>query len=176
MLARPISLGRPAANEAETNAGFESFLQVLPARWLTPPHPPHLILSYLVLSLLPRPVPTQLNPSQSAFFRLVRSISDALAYYGEPDKCAGAFYGGDGSAVAANVVFILAVVAWVCACCMTLFMAIKLTIGMRVDKEMEVSVSFVLFFFCWLLVCLFNPPSRGGRGAHGFIYWFPSVI
>lgn len=125
--------------------------------------PIHLILSYLILSLLPRPVPTQLNPSQSAFFRLVRSIPDALAYYGEPDKCAGAFYGGDGSAVAANVVFILAVVAWVCACCMTLFMAIKLTIGMRVDKEMEVSVNFVLFFLL-VVGCLFNPPSRGGRG------------
>eukprot|EP00904_Undaria_pinnatifida_P002669 jgi/Undpi1/12402/HiC_scaffold_5.g02074.m1 len=62
----------------------------------------------------------------------------AAAYYADrASKCAGAFYGGDGSAVAANVVFILAVVAWVAVTCGTLFVAIKLTIGMRVTKEME---------------------------------------
>ena len=79
--------------------------------------------------------------------------SDALAYYGEPSKCKGAFYGGDGSAVAANLVFILAVIAWTCGTCMTLFMAIKMTIGMRVDKEMEVSA------FCRCLdTCLLCRP------------------
>eukprot|EP00903_Cladosiphon_okamuranus_P016044 g14814.t1 len=62
----------------------------------------------------------------------------SASYYGDRvDKCAGAFYGGDGSAVAANVVFILAVVAWTAATCMILFMAIKMTIGMRVPKDME---------------------------------------
>lgn len=74
---------------------------------------------------------------------------DALAYYGEPDRCAGAFYGGDGTAVAANSLFILAIIGWVCATCMILFTAIKMTIGMRVDKEMEVSSMcvFVVFSF-----------------------------
>lgn len=71
--------------------------------------------------------------------------TDAAAYYADrASKCAGAFYGGDGSAVAANVVFILAVVAWVAVTCGTLFVAIKLTIGMRVTKEMEVRGGLVL--------------------------------
>ncbi|CAN0197190.1 unnamed protein product, partial [Hapterophycus canaliculatus] len=61
----------------------------------------------------------------------------AAAYYDRADKCAGAFYGGSGNAVAANLVFILATIAWVVGTCMVLFMAIKMTIGMRVDKEME---------------------------------------
>ncbi|CBJ33346.1 ammonium transporter (ISS) [Ectocarpus siliculosus] len=62
----------------------------------------------------------------------------SAAYYGDRvDKCAGAFYGGDGNAVAANVVFILAVIAWVSATCMALFLGINAVVGMRVDKEME---------------------------------------
>ncbi|CAN0471399.1 unnamed protein product, partial [Laminaria digitata] len=62
----------------------------------------------------------------------------AAAYYEErASKCAGAFYGGDGSAVAANVVFILAVLAWVGVTCGSLFVFLKLTVGMRVTKEME---------------------------------------
>ncbi|CAM9373511.1 unnamed protein product [Hapterophycus canaliculatus] len=61
----------------------------------------------------------------------------AAAYYDRADKCAGAFYGGDGNAVAANLVFILAVIAWVVGTCMILFVTIKMTIGMRVNKEME---------------------------------------
>jgi len=66
--------------------------------------------------------------------------SDAAAYYSDrAEKCAGAFYGGDGTAVLTAICFILAVIAWVVATCMTLFMAIKFTVGMRVDKEMEVS-------------------------------------
>ncbi|CAM9265764.1 unnamed protein product [Ectocarpus fasciculatus] len=61
----------------------------------------------------------------------------AAAYYDDRPKCAGAFYGGNGNAVAANVVFILAVTAWVLATCMALFLGINAVIGMRVDKEME---------------------------------------
>ena len=61
----------------------------------------------------------------------------ALAYYGEPDNCAGVFYGGDGSAVAANMSFIGAVIMWTYSACMILFMGIKYTIGMRVDVVME---------------------------------------
>lgn len=62
----------------------------------------------------------------------------AAAYYSDrAEKCAGAFYGGDGSAVAANVVFILAIVGWVASTCGVLFVALKLTVGMRVTKEME---------------------------------------
>ncbi|CAN0148571.1 unnamed protein product, partial [Hapterophycus canaliculatus] len=53
------------------------------------------------------------------------------AYYDRADKCAGAFYGGDGNAVAANLVFILAVVGWTAGTCMLLFTAINVTIGMR---------------------------------------------
>ncbi|CAM9777356.1 unnamed protein product [Ectocarpus fasciculatus] len=61
-----------------------------------------------------------------------------MAYYGDrADKCAGAFYGGSGNAIGANFVFILAVIAWVMATCMALFMGIKATVGIRVDKEME---------------------------------------
>lgn len=60
-----------------------------------------------------------------------------LAYYGEPDKCAGVFYGGDGSVLAANVLFILAVIGWVCGTCMFLFVALDSTIGMRVSREEE---------------------------------------
>ncbi|CAN0382183.1 unnamed protein product, partial [Ectocarpus sp. 8 AP-2014] len=67
-----------------------------------------------------------------------------MAYYDRADKCAGAFYGGAGNAVGANFVFILAVIAWVVATCMALFMGINMTVGMRVDKEMEVS-PFILF-------------------------------
>lgn len=61
----------------------------------------------------------------------------ALAYYGEPDNCAGVFYGGDGSAVSANLSFIAAVIMWTYSACMILFMGIQHTIGMRVDVVME---------------------------------------
>lgn len=67
--------------------------------------------------------------------------ADSAAYYGDrADKCAGAFYGGDGTAVATAIVFILAVIAWVGATCFILFTVIKMTVGMRVSKEMEVSM------------------------------------
>ena len=60
-----------------------------------------------------------------------------VVYYGEPDKCAGLFYGGDGSTLLANVVFILAVLAWTGFTCMALFMGIDKIFGMRVDEESE---------------------------------------
>lgn len=66
-------------------------------------------------------------------------FSDKAAYYEDrAEDCAGAFYGGDGSAVAANVVFILAIIAWVGITCTILFTVIRFTIGIRVPKEMEV--------------------------------------
>ncbi|CAM9857351.1 unnamed protein product [Discosporangium mesarthrocarpum] len=62
----------------------------------------------------------------------------AAAYYADrAERCAGAFYGGDGSSVAAAIVFILAILAWVGTTCVLLFVGIKLTVGMRVSKEME---------------------------------------
>lgn len=65
--------------------------------------------------------------------------ADSAAYYADrADKCAGAFYGGDGAAVGGAVVFILAIVAWVGGMCAILFTTIKFTVGMRVSKEMEV--------------------------------------
>ncbi|CAN0323724.1 unnamed protein product, partial [Discosporangium mesarthrocarpum] len=53
------------------------------------------------------------------------------------DKCAGVFYGGDGSALAAAIVFVLAILAWVGVTCAILFVGIKVTVGIRVSKEME---------------------------------------
>lgn len=115
-------------------------------------------------------------------------LLDSAAYYSDrADKCAGAFYGGNGNAVAANLLFILAVIGWVGATCMTLFMAIKFTVGMRVSKEMEVqhyhtiqnrmhlgtrhctTVSFLLFFGCrrfafqQVLLLLYSVCFGGGR-------------
>ena len=76
--------------------------------------------------------------------------TDSAAYYEErASKCAGAFYGGDGSAVAANVVFILAVIAWVAVTCSVLFVALKLTVGMRVTKEMEVGWAGIRLGWDW---------------------------
>ena len=60
-----------------------------------------------------------------------------LAYYGEPGKCSGLLYGGDGTAVTVNVIFILAVIGWTSVTCMTLFTLINVTIGMRVTSEVE---------------------------------------
>ena len=60
-----------------------------------------------------------------------------VVYYGEPDKCSGIFYGGDGSTLLANVVFVLAVLVWVSTTCMALFIGIDKTFGMRVDEESE---------------------------------------
>ncbi|CAN0065948.1 unnamed protein product [Pylaiella littoralis] len=62
----------------------------------------------------------------------------ANVYYADrADKCAGAFYGGDGSTLAVGVVFLLALIGWTCGTCMVLFLGIKHTIGIRVSPEME---------------------------------------
>ena len=60
-----------------------------------------------------------------------------VVYYGEPDKCSGLFYGGDGSTLLANVMFILVVLLWTGFTCMALFMGIDKIFGMRVDEESE---------------------------------------
>lgn len=65
--------------------------------------------------------------------------SDANVYSAErADKCAGAFYGGDGSTLAVGLVFLLALIAWTVVTCMALFLGIKYTIGIRVSEEVEV--------------------------------------
>ncbi|CAM9785880.1 unnamed protein product, partial [Ectocarpus sp. 12 AP-2014] len=56
---------------------------------------------------------------------------------GRADKCAGAFYGGDGSTLAVGLVFLLALIAWTVVTCMALFLGIKYTIGIRVSQEVE---------------------------------------
>lgn len=61
----------------------------------------------------------------------------SLAYYGEPDECKGLFYGGHGNALGANLLFILALVAWVGTTSFVLFYGIKKTIGLRVSAEDE---------------------------------------
>ncbi|CAM9173000.1 unnamed protein product, partial [Hapterophycus canaliculatus] len=53
------------------------------------------------------------------------------------DKCAGVFYGGDGSSLAVGVVFMLALTGWIIATCMALFLTLKATIGIRVSEEVE---------------------------------------
>jgi len=63
----------------------------------------------------------------------------ALAYYGEVDQCAGVFYGGDGSALVANLVFILSVLTWVGVTCMALFLGIKYTVGIRTTSSEEIA-------------------------------------
>lgn len=69
-----------------------------------------------------------------------KSLSDANVYSAErADKCAGVFYGGDGSSLAVGVVFMLALTGWILATCLTLFVTIKATIGIRVSEEVEVS-------------------------------------
>mmetsp|Transcript_4463 Transcript_4463/g.9310 ORF Transcript_4463/g.9310 Transcript_4463/m.9310 type:complete len:457 (-) Transcript_4463:390-1760(-) len=68
------------------------------------------------------------------------STQYANAYYSaRADKCAGIFYGGDGSSLAANVVFLLFVIGWTGATSLALFMACKMTIGVRVSVEVEES-------------------------------------
>lgn len=60
-----------------------------------------------------------------------------LSYSGDPDKCAGVFYGGDGTALGVNCLFILAIIGWVGTTCMVLFLTLKYTVGVRVEKEVE---------------------------------------
>mmetsp|Transcript_28080 Transcript_28080/g.41750 ORF Transcript_28080/g.41750 Transcript_28080/m.41750 type:complete len:470 (-) Transcript_28080:339-1748(-) len=63
----------------------------------------------------------------------------AAYYSARQSKCAGAFYGGDGSQFAANLAFILAVLAWSTTWgCIIFFACDKIPfIGLRVDLEVE---------------------------------------
>lgn len=66
------------------------------------------------------------------------SAQYANAYYSaRADKCAGVFYGGDGSSLGANTVFVLAVIAWAGTLSTLLFLFCKATIGVRVSREVE---------------------------------------
>lgn len=60
-----------------------------------------------------------------------------LSYSGDADECKGLFYGGHGNALGANLVFILALVAWVGTTSFVLFYGLKKTIGLRVSAEDE---------------------------------------
>ncbi len=69
----------------------------------------------------------------------------AAAYYDDrSEDCAGVLYGGDGRSLAANVVFLLAIVAWVGLLALVMFVTIKLTIGIRVSKAQEMAGMYVL--------------------------------
>jgi Amt family ammonium transporter len=62
----------------------------------------------------------------------------ASAYYSaRASDCAGVFYGGNGSMLAANFVFVLAVIGWVGVLSTILFQLCKMTIGVRVSLEVE---------------------------------------
>ncbi|GMI28298.1 hypothetical protein TeGR_g12923 [Tetraparma gracilis] len=62
----------------------------------------------------------------------------ANAYYSSrAAKCAGVFYGGDGNMLAANLVFILAVIGWTSVMSIALFLGCRATIGIRVSREVE---------------------------------------
>ncbi|CAM9899140.1 unnamed protein product [Ectocarpus sp. 12 AP-2014] len=64
----------------------------------------------------------------------------AMAYSEDrSDKCAGILYGGSGSSLAANIIFLMAVVAWVGFLTLLLFVVTKLTIGIRVSKQQELA-------------------------------------
>lgn len=71
----------------------------------------------------------------SSKFSYAAAYSEELA-----DDCAGLFYGGlGGRALAAQVVFGLAIMAWVGTLTLILFVTVKLTIGIRVSKEQELT-------------------------------------
>ncbi|CAM9643274.1 unnamed protein product [Ascophyllum nodosum] len=60
----------------------------------------------------------------------------------EPDRsdlCAGLFYGGTGRSLGANLVFGLAILAWVGSTALVLFVTAKLTFGLRVSKQQELA-------------------------------------
>ena len=62
----------------------------------------------------------------------------ASAYYSaRASDCAGVFYGGNGNMLAANFVFVLAVIGWVGVLSTILFQLCKMTIGVRVSLEVE---------------------------------------
>lgn len=58
------------------------------------------------------------------------------AYYSaRADKCAGIFYGGDGSTLAANFCFILALICWVAATCTVMFGTLRMLGKLRLSDE-----------------------------------------
>lgn len=60
----------------------------------------------------------------------------------DPDRdvsCYGLFYGGGVRAFAANAVFCLALLSWVGALSLILFVIVKLTVGIRVSKKQELA-------------------------------------
>ncbi|CAM9899700.1 unnamed protein product, partial [Heterosigma akashiwo] len=62
----------------------------------------------------------------------------AAAYYSaRAARCAGVFYGGDGSALGAQVAYVAAVVAWAAAAGLGVFLLARHTIGLRVSREVE---------------------------------------
>ena len=62
----------------------------------------------------------------------------ASAYYADrASECAGVFYGGNGSSLAANAVFVLAVLGWVGVTSAILFLVCYFTIGVRVSSDVE---------------------------------------
>eukprot|EP00752_Nemacystus_decipiens_P002347 g2217.t1 len=68
-------------------------------------------------------------------------FSYSAAYFegDRSDKCAGVLYGGSGRSLAANLVFLIAVLAWVGLTALVLFVVTKLTIGIRVSKQQEIA-------------------------------------
>jgi Amt family ammonium transporter len=62
----------------------------------------------------------------------------AAAYYGaRAEKCAGAFYGGDGSLLGANFVLLIAIIAWTSTCSNVVFGALYKMGVLRVDPSVE---------------------------------------
>ena len=51
----------------------------------------------------------------------------------------GLFYGGTGRSLGANLVFGLAILAWVGSTALVLFVTAKLTFGLRVSKQQELA-------------------------------------
>ncbi|CAM9729791.1 unnamed protein product [Phaeothamnion confervicola] len=56
---------------------------------------------------------------------------------GRPARCKGLFYGGSGHLLAANVIYMLFILAWVGGISLILFIGIKYTIGLRVSLQEE---------------------------------------
>lgn len=62
----------------------------------------------------------------------------SAAYYSDrAEACAGIFYGGDGSAIAAAIVFLLAIIAWVSVLSGIIFGALSAAKILRVEAQVE---------------------------------------
>ncbi|CAM9215514.1 unnamed protein product [Choristocarpus tenellus] len=60
------------------------------------------------------------------------------AYYAErASDCCGAFYGCGGNQFAANLIFVLAVIAWASVMSFLMYTFAKVTVGLRVSQEVE---------------------------------------